>query len=251
MDNQTRHDEATDGASSPLADHVYAEILVQIMKSSLDVGAKLPSENDYCQMFSVSRPIVRVALSRLTSDGIIERKRGSGTYLRRRPSRRVADFARPGDVALLLQLIEYRVEVEGAAAALAASRHSTEQMAAIDASFQRLRTEALSGFITPDSDLAFHRSIAVASGNVFFIDTMRMLHEQTARLLHVLLGPARISHIERVQQVVSEHGHIREAIESRDPVLASAAMRMHLARARRRLTDERQGRGSPPAPPPV
>ncbi|MBU0642084.1 MAG: winged helix-turn-helix domain-containing protein, partial [Alphaproteobacteria bacterium] len=76
--------------NSPLADRVYGEVLSQIISGVLEVGAKLPSENDYCRMFSVSRPIVRVALSRLCADGIVERKRGSGTYIKRRPSRRLS-----------------------------------------------------------------------------------------------------------------------------------------------------------------
>ena len=109
----SQSDEAT---NSPLADHVYGEILSQILSGSLEVGAKLPSENDYCRIFSVSRPIVQVALARLGAGGIVERKRGSGTFLKRRPSKRLADFAKPGDLNVLLQCLEYRIEIEGTAA---------------------------------------------------------------------------------------------------------------------------------------
>ena len=229
-----------DVQSSPLADHVYGEVLSQIISGALEVGAKLPSENDYCRMFSVSRPIVRVALSRLCADGIVERKRGSGTYIKRRPSRRLSDFAQPGDLAVLLQCIEYRIEVEGISAALAAERRSAQQLDDIKAAFARLRTEAVSDFITPESDLAFHQAIAAATGNIFFIDTLRMLHDQAVRLLTVSLGLTRTSNPHRIQQVLEEHTEIYEAIQAGDPVLASAAMRMHLARSRRRLTDHTQ-----------
>ncbi|OCW56021.1 FadR/GntR family transcriptional regulator [Hoeflea olei] len=226
--------------NSPLADHVYGEILSQILSGPLDVGAKLPSENDYCRMFSVSRPIVRMALTRLGADGILERKRGSGTYIKRRPSKRLADFAQPGDVAVLLQCIEYRIEIEGTAAALAAQRRTDQQLANIKAAFERLKTEAISDFITPESDFGFHNAIAVATGNIFFIDTMRMLQEQTVRLLTVSLGLTKSSNKERIRRVIDEHTEIFEAISAGDPVLASAAMRMHLARSRRRLTDGTQ-----------
>ena len=231
---------APDAPNSPLADHVYGEILSQIVSGPLDVGAKLPSENDYCRMFSVSRPIVRVALSRLGADGIVERKRGSGTYIKRRPSKRLADFVQPGDISVLLQCIEFRIEIEGTAAGLAAQRRTEDQLAAIAAAFDRLRTEATSDFITSESDLAFHHAIAAATGNLFFVDTMQMLQEQTSRLLKVSLGLTRTSNSERIRRVVDEHTEIFEAIVAGDPVLATAAMKMHLSRSRRRLTDATQ-----------
>jgi GntR family transcriptional regulator, transcriptional repressor for pyruvate dehydrogenase complex len=226
--------------NSPLADHVYGEILSQILSGSLEVGAKLPSENDFCRMFSVSRPIVRVALARLGAGGIVETKRGSGTYIKRRPSRRLVDFAKPGDVAVLLQCIEYRIDLEGTAAAFAAERRTDQSLASIDAAHDRLRTEATSGFITPESDLAFHQAIAAATENIFFIDTMQMLQEQIVRLLRVSLGMTTSSNQDRIQRVNSEHTEIYEAIAAGDAVLASAAMRMHLSRSRRRLTDSTQ-----------
>lgn len=226
--------------NSPLTDHVYGEILSQIISGALEVGAKLPSENNYCRIFSVSRPIVRNALSRLCADGIVERKRGSGTYIKRRPSHRLSDFARPGDVAVLLQCIEYRIEVEGTAAGLAAQRRTAQQMDEVSAAFDRLRTEAVSDFITPESDFAFHRAIAAATGNIFYIETLRMLHDQVVRLLNVSLGLTRTSNPHRIKQVLDEHTEIYEAIQASDPELASAAMRMHLARSRRRLTDYTQ-----------
>lgn len=237
MDDVALKDETQ---NSPLADHLYGEILTQIISGALEVGAKLPSENDYCRMFSVSRPIVRNALSRLCADGIVERKRGSGTYIKRRPSRRLSDFAQPGDLAVLLQCIEYRIEVEGTAAGLAAERRTEQQLDDIQVAFDRLCTEAVSDFITPESDLAFHQAIAAATGNIFFIDTLQMLHAPVVRLLNVSLGLTRTSNPHRIRQVLDEHTEIFEAIQAGDPVLATAAMRMHLARSRRRLTDHTQ-----------
>ncbi|MCY0093459.1 FadR/GntR family transcriptional regulator [Hoeflea ulvae] len=237
-------DGSDEGTNSPLADHVYGEILSQILSGSFEVGMKLPSENDYCRMFSVSRPIVRVALARLGAGGIVERKRGSGTFIKRRPSKRLVDFAQPGDFDVLLQCIEYRIEIEGTAAAFAAQRRNDQDLANIDAAHDRLRTEAMSDFITPESDLAFHQAICAATGNIFFIDTMRMIQEQTVRLLRVSLGMTTSSNSERIRRVNDEHTEIYEAISAGDPVLASAAMRMHLSRSRRRLTDSTQDRGN-------
>lgn len=48
-------------------------------------GDKLCSENKLCQMFSVSRNTVRHALNELESNGLLDSRRGSGTYVRKNP----------------------------------------------------------------------------------------------------------------------------------------------------------------------
>ena len=75
---------------------------------------------------------------------------------------------------------------------------------------------------------------------MFYIETLRMLHDQVVRLLNVSLGLTRTSNAHRIRQVLEEHTEIFEAIQAGDPELAAAAMRMHLARSRRRLTDYTQ-----------
>jgi len=54
-------------------------------------GAPLPSEAELCERFSVSRMTVRQALQELTNDGLVERRRGQGTFVAHRPVHR-----RPG-----------------------------------------------------------------------------------------------------------------------------------------------------------
>jgi len=54
-------------------------------------GDPLPSEAELCDRFSVSRMSVRQALQELTYDGLVERRRGQGTFVAHRPVHR-----RPG-----------------------------------------------------------------------------------------------------------------------------------------------------------
>src|ERR1044072_2998177 len=54
-------------------------------------GAPLPSEAELCERFSVSRMTVRQALQEPTNDGLVERRRGQGTFVAHRPVHR-----RPG-----------------------------------------------------------------------------------------------------------------------------------------------------------
>ena len=243
MRNTSSKDDVAGTPNSPLADRVYGLILSQILTGALEVGDKLPSENAYCQMFTVSRPVVRIAMARLSADGIVEKKRGSGTYIKRRPSSRLSDFAQPEDLSGLLKCIEFRIELEGAIAELAAQRRTSDQIKGISKAFERLRSEAKADFITPKSDIAFHQEIAAATGNAFFIDAMRAVEQHAVRLMTVSLGLTKTSNRTRIQQVVDEHTEIYEAIVAGDPVLAKAAMRLHLARSRRRITDRTQDKG--------
>ena len=44
-------------------------------------GAQLPSEPDLCEMFGVSRTVIRQALAELDHDGMIVRRKGKGTFV--------------------------------------------------------------------------------------------------------------------------------------------------------------------------
>ena len=48
---------------------------------TLKPGEKLPSENELCDRFGLSRQTVRHAIAKLAEDGLLESRRGSGTYL--------------------------------------------------------------------------------------------------------------------------------------------------------------------------
>lgn len=58
----------------------------RIDDGTFNSGDKLPSENELCSMFGISRHTVRHALDLLESEGIIDRRRGSGTYILKKPA---------------------------------------------------------------------------------------------------------------------------------------------------------------------
>lgn len=68
---------------SPLSFHyqIKMAILDEIDSGRLEPGDRLPSEHRLCQMFGVSRIVVRQALTDLDYEGRIERRSGRGTYV--------------------------------------------------------------------------------------------------------------------------------------------------------------------------
>ena len=62
-------------------EHIVSQILKEIKAGVYRVGDKLPPELEISQMLGVSRPIIREALSALRLVGILETKKGQGTYV--------------------------------------------------------------------------------------------------------------------------------------------------------------------------
>lgn len=221
-----------------LADKVYEALLGWITREALTEGSKLPSEEKLAKQFGVSRPVIREALLRLRSDGIILSRHGSGSYIQRRPKKEFFDFAPIGGVADLMRCFEYRIALEGEAAALAARRRTTSDLRSIEEALRDMDTAVESRAVAADSDIKFHQAVAAATKNELFTSTMDTLSAyilagmNVARNLSLQLSRTRL---ELVQQ---EHLAILQAIELQDPAQARAAMRNHIDSARTRmLTD--------------
>ena len=84
-----------------LAEQLYTQIYKQIEAGQYPVNSKLPSEAELCEVFGVSRPVVREALSRLHTDGVVETQRGAGSFVR---LRRDAELFRLAPIGGLLKL---------------------------------------------------------------------------------------------------------------------------------------------------
>lgn len=64
--------------SLPFSGRAYEELRRRVL--SLPSGSRLPSERDLAVTFSLSRPTIQKLLGRLSAEGLVESRRGSGTY---------------------------------------------------------------------------------------------------------------------------------------------------------------------------
>lgn len=69
------------GLAAPLYRQIAADMLVTIDSSRMEPGAALPSEAELCVAYGVSRITIRKALDELVARQVVERRRGSGTYI--------------------------------------------------------------------------------------------------------------------------------------------------------------------------
>lgn len=220
-----------------LGDLLYGQILEKIVSGALREGEKLPSENEICRAFEVSRPTVREALKRLHADGLVTTRHGSGTYVQKRPSGQLTRLAKVSDIAGMLRCLEVRIGLEGQAASLAAQRRTSAELDRISRALAELQAAFANGAVPARADFAFHRAVAEASGNTLFAELLEMLNETIEQTMTVALSITRAGSKERARRVVEEHEAIAEAIARGDAEAAGLAMRYHLHRSRQRVTD--------------
>lgn len=68
-------------SSSPLYHQLMQRITADIERGTYPVGSRIPPEHELEQLYQVSRVTVRRALAELTSEGLLERKQGKGTFV--------------------------------------------------------------------------------------------------------------------------------------------------------------------------
>src|SRR5688500_14543767 len=145
----------------------------QIVAGRYAPGDKLPTEDDLARRLRVSRPSLREGLKALARKGLIESRTRRGTIALGRERWDVLDSdvlrwtaASPPDHAFLLSLIELRAIMEPAAARLAASRATPEQILELERAYQGM-VDSLPQDVDGchHHDLAFHRAIFAACGN--------------------------------------------------------------------------------------
>lgn len=231
------------GESRPkLSDVLYRDILAEIRYGDFRDQARLPSEIELSQRFSVSRPIVREALGRLRSEGIIRSRRGSGSF--------VTEAAAAGNGAArpepegvpplqsiddLQKFYDFRLAIEGEAACLAALHGSAEARARIRAELDSLEVAVRTGQVGVNQDFAFHMAIVTASGNRFFVASLLALKPHLDFLIDLARSFSMSVSEEHIRMVQEEHAVVCAAIEARDGEGARDRMRAHIQKARDRV----------------
>ncbi len=72
-------------SSLPHYKRLYEDLRKQIVDGIYKEGDLLPSENELCSLYGVTRPTVRQALSSLVSDGFIRKHQGKGSIVYKLP----------------------------------------------------------------------------------------------------------------------------------------------------------------------
>lgn len=220
-----------------LAEVIYGQILEQILAAKFVEGDKLPSEAELAVSCGVSRSVVREALMRLQADGLVNARKGIGTFVSSRPSQRLTEFAEPAEMSGYLRSLEPRIVLEAEAARLAALRRTAPQLSSIKEANEALRIAIEKGDVGREEDLAFHEAIAKAAGNEYFHTLLKQIRKPMSQTMEIGLMLAQDRSIERRYRVIEEHTKVYSAIAAEDGEGAATYMRYHLLQARTGLID--------------
>ena len=207
-----------------------AELIVEfIAEQRLRPGDRLPTEQEFAEQFGVSRTIVRDAIKMLTPSGLVRPRRGSGIFVGEQeqpPHISRLHLASPAAPERISDLFEYRCFQEMQTARLAAQRITVAELRTVE-HFLSINKEAAKSedretFLRSDDE--FHRSIAIASHNVFFVEAVTSILQLQRWAVNILTGGAPGSSWLAVEQ----HTRLFEAIRDGKPDQASEAARVHV-----------------------
>jgi len=207
-----------------VSDAVSEQILRLISSGALKPGDALPPQRQLALQLGVSLSSLREALRGLAAVGVIEIKRGCGTYV---CDHAAAALVKRFDWALLLQedetreLFEARRVIEVSVAGYAAERASAEQIERLQAlgsaMMDRWKARDLHGL--EQQDLCFHLAIAEAAGNSFLLHLAQSLYAVVERFISI---------VPHTQQGLQNHLRILDAIAQHRPERAREAARVLL-----------------------
>ena len=188
-------------------------------------GDRLPSETRLAEDLGISPVTLRSALTILRGAGLIETQRGrvGGTFVSENADGAsfVADRTLPTE-AELRDLGDFRLVVEGGAAALAADRATPAQVDGLErlaADMEQLRE--FTGW--SDRDTVFHLLLADASGSQRVVEQVAQIRAEVYRVSQLLPTPDPVLDLAN-----REHRQIVREIAARKPERARKAMAAHV-----------------------
>ena len=213
-----------------LADAVAEQIELLILRGVLRPGERLPPERELAERMAVSRPSLREALARLTADGLLVSRAGSGTAVSEDldggfPPALVGLFERHPEAAM--DVIAFRRDVEGMVAERAARFGTEGDLEVIDRALAALEGAPRNPETEAARDAEFHLAIVEASHNAVLLHMMRVMYDMLRR---GVLANRRVMFAQATtrEALAGQHRAIAAAIRSRDPEGAKAAAHAHM-----------------------
>ncbi|MFJ2552275.1 FadR/GntR family transcriptional regulator [Microbacterium sp. NPDC087591] len=222
---------------------VVEQLGLRIVRGDYAPGTRIDVEALEPEL-GVSKSVVREALRVIREKGLIDSWQKRGTFVTSRESWKLLDTdvmmwrreAQRDDDQLLVDLSQLRDAIEPAAAGLAASHRTAEDLARLDAAFAAFQAAGENVDRLAEADLDFHLLILGATHNELFVrlDTV---------VIHALSARNRIQHHPgaRWHDPVPDHRAVLEAIRQGSVPIAEAAMRYALRESDQDLTS-----GEPP-----
>ena len=230
-------------ARPTITDQIVERITAFILDVAMRPGDKLPSERELMVRLGVGRSSLREAIKTLSAIGIVDVQIGDGMYV---GSGQTAVLTKPLSWGLLIgehnirEVIEARRAVETELCALAATRATDEELAAISAHYAAMLASGDDAEAFTRADQEFHLAIASAARNGVLYHVLDMLRH----VVRVWIFKTYSEFPDR-DAGFDEHAAIEAALRNRDPLAARLAMGAHVDGAGSRLLALLVGEAAP------
>lgn len=207
-----------------LYEQVMGQIQAWIAENGLDVGDRLPPERELAARLGVSRATVSQALVAMEVVGMVSVRHGDGVVLLEPTGSTKVVRALRRHARQLPEIIEARDALETKLAALAAVRRTDDDLAAMDDALAFMERDIASGGRGVEADERFHAAVTAAGHSRLLARLMGEISD--------LIKDTRISSLSqpgRPEKSLQGHRKIADAIRTRDPRAAAAAMQDHIA----------------------
>jgi GntR family transcriptional repressor for pyruvate dehydrogenase complex len=217
-----------------VADEAIVKIKEMIVGGELTPGQRLPSEKELSEHLGLSRASLREAAKALEAIGVLDVRRGDGTYVTSLEPRILLDaLSFVVDLhadSSILDILTVRRILEPAATSMAVAGMTPETAAALRALVEDVDVNSSVDLLV-EHELQFHRTIVALSGNPYLTSLLDSLLSTTVR--------ARIwrwlTEEESIARTIDEHRAIVEALVRGDALLANALTTAHISGVERSL----------------
>lgn len=208
--------------SRQTAETLYNQIVIE---GRIGPGEKLPNEMELSRELGVSRATLREALRDLITQGVLEVRRGKGTYV----AKEVAEIEDFGFAQLnrtqvqLRDLFELRSIFEPKAAALACKRATDSELEDILHWGQEVECCILQGEDRALADRAFHTAMVRAAHNEFMLRLLPVIDRAVKTAIDAGANREQLA-----QDTLRDHALLLEFVSKRDAEGAEHAMAIHI-----------------------
>jgi GntR family transcriptional repressor for pyruvate dehydrogenase complex len=210
------------------AEDVVTDIQRRIQSGEWPAGYRLPPERELAALYGLARNTVRSALTRMGGDLI--RVIGRGTYVRAKSGGGLTGLGPHMKDASPAEVMEVRLIIEPQAAALAAHRANSDDLAEIEEILRR--SIVAKGFAEFEHyDAALHLAVFRATKNQLLIDYCEAINSARHQPHWHLLKQKSMTD-QRRSQYDREHSALVDAIKQRDAEKARRLIHQHLSHVR-------------------
>ncbi len=218
---------------------VINQVKALIKDGSLSPGDRLPPERELASMLTVSRASVRQAICALEALGFVDIRHGDGTYVAEDSSN---DSVIESFSSLLIQeqlspdeIMETRLLIEPSASRICSERATADNLTEIEDMLEKNRFARNEKKPLLDMNRDFHLVIAEATGNRGIVRVMHEITQMMKQNMWPRLKGLSYNRQDRIEEHLSQHVEIAEAIAARDGKRAENSMREHLETIEREM----------------